>query len=242
MAWAAALCAGGAFVAATLCLCEVQCRRLESVLREDFCVIFFVKASTPADKLKITEERLRALPDVDDVKFVSADDALDQLRREDPDLVDAIALVGDNPLSPAFEVTPAVSVLPFLPAWIDNQRAIADWTEIRWKSPQLQALMRARLFAGWLRLVLRTLLCLTVGLLLCAAAWSWEKNRELGQMSAALWGALGGALGIAAAFGAAWPLRRDDALWSWPSAWMHVVIIAAAAALGWSMSLWRADS
>jgi hypothetical protein len=155
-------------------------------------------------------------------------------------LVDSVALVGENPLPGAFEVRPASEALPRLAAWIGSAEALADWSDVRWKPAQLQAVLRAQLYGHWLRLTLSTLLCAAAALALWALLGSLRESPRDRRLPWA--GALGGASGLALAALVAWPLRRDGLLWSWPAAWTQAAVVAACAALGWSLSLWRGEA
>ncbi len=239
-AWVFAFAAAAALAGQTLLIVEGQCRRLESALRGDFRVVFFLRSGMDDAKREVLEEKLRAEPEAAAVRYVSPDDALAALRREDPDLVDSVALVGDNPLPGAFEVAPAPQALPRLAAWIDSAQSLSDWSDVRWKPAQLQAILRARLYGRWLRLTLSTLFCAAAALALWALAASLRGGA--GGARLAWTGALGGAAGLAFSALAAWPLHRDGLLWAWPSPWAQAAVVAACAALGWSLSLWRAEA
>ncbi|MBI4371279.1 MAG: hypothetical protein HY552_03160 [Elusimicrobia bacterium] len=238
--WVFAFAAAAGLAAQTLLVLERQCRRLEDVLAGDLRVVFFLRSPLEESRRKIAEETLRAQPEAAEVRYVSPGQALAFLRREDPELVDAVALVGDNPLPGAFEVKPASESLSRLAAWIGAAQGLGDWSDVRWKPAQLAAALRARLYARWLRLMLSSLLCAAAGL----ALWALARRLRRGgadEAALALAGALGGAAGLALGALAAWPLARAGPLWSWPPAWTQALVAAACAALGWSLSLWRAE-
>ena len=209
-------------------------------MRDDFRVVFFLRSGVEESKRAVSEEKLRAAPEVAEVRYVSPTAALAALKREDPELVDSIAFVGDNPLPGAFEVRPTADALPRLASWIGSITAEGDWSDARWKPAQLQAILRARLYAHWLRLILSSLFCATAALavsLLFLSGVGQVRDKRL------VWaGALGGAAGLALAALVAWPLRRDGLLWAWPALWTQAAIIAACAVLGAALSLWRAES
>lgn len=239
-AWVFAFAASAAIAAQSLLLAEGQCRRLETALRDDFRVVLFLRGPLEDSKRMVLEEKLRAAPEAAEVRYVSPDESLAALRREDPELADSVALVGDNPLPGAFEVRPTPEALPRLAAWIDSAEGLADWSDVRWKTAQLQAILRARLYSHWLRLTLSTLFCAAAGLALWALLGSLQDRAADRRLAWA--GALGGAAGLALSALAAWPLRRDGLLWVWPAAWTQAAVIAACAALGWSLSLWRGEA
>jgi cell division protein FtsX len=239
-AWVFAFAASAALAAQSLLLVEGQCRRLETALRDDFRVVLFLRGPLDDAKRKILEEKLLASPEAAEVRYVSPEEGLAALRRDDPELADSVALVGDNPLPGAFEVKPAADALPRLAAWISAAEGLGDWSDVRWKPAQLQAILRARLYAHWLRLTLSTLFCATAALalwVLFASLRPGARDRRL-----ALFGALGGTAGLALAALAAWPLRRDGLLWIWPAAWTQAAVVAGCALLGWALSLWRAEA
>src|ERR1019366_10741978 len=116
--WVFAFAAAAALAGQTLLLVEGQCRKLETALRDDFRVVLFLRGPLEDSKRMVLEEKRRAQPEVADVRYVSPEEGLAALRREDPELVDSVALVGENPLPGAFEVRPAPQALPRLAAWV----------------------------------------------------------------------------------------------------------------------------
>lgn len=238
--WVFAFAASAALAAQSLLLAESQCRRLETALRDDFRVVFFLRGPLEEGKRAVVEEKLRAAPEAAEVRYVSPEDALAALKRDDPELVDSVAFVGENPLPGAFEVRPSGDALPRLAAWIGTAEGLADWSDVRWKTAQLQAILRARLYAHWLRMTLSTLFCGAAALALWALFGSLGVRG--GDPRLAWAGGAGGAAGLALAALAAWPLRRDGLLWEWPAAWTQAAVTAACAVLGWSLSLWRSEA
>lgn len=236
-----ALAAAAGLAGETLLLAERHCSRLEASLRDDFRVVLFTRASLEEARAKVLEEKLRAVPEVADVSFISADEALAALKRDDPELAESTALVGDNPLPAAFEVRPAPESLTHLGAWIDEVRRVADWSDLRWKPGQVQSILRLRFYSYLLRVTLSTLLCLIAALALGILSLSSSAASLKGNGRLALWAAVGGATGAALAVAISWPLHRDELLWAWPQPLAQIALLAACATLGWSLSLWRAE-
>ncbi|MBI4059906.1 MAG: hypothetical protein HY403_00595 [Elusimicrobia bacterium] len=231
-----ALAAAAGLAGETLLLAERHCSRLEASLSDDFRVVLFVRSPLEEARAKVFEEKLRAAPEVADVRFISADEALAALKREDPELAESIAVVGDNPLPAAFEVRPALESLTRLGAWIDAVQRLAEWSDLRYKTGQVQAILRLRFYAYFLRVALSTLLCLAAGLALGALIAAPARRAP------ALWTAAGGAAGGAFAILIAWPLHRDALLWAWPDPFAQILLLGVCATLGWSLSTWRAES
>lgn len=238
--WLAALGAGVGLAAQTLLFLERQSVRLEATLADDFRVVFFLRGRADEARVRVLEEKLLASPESGEVRYVSPKEALDALRREDPELVESIALVEDNPLPGAFEVKPEPDAFASLPRWIAEAARSGDWSDVRHKPAQLQAVLQARFYARLLRVVLDTLLCLAAALILSAFALRRGSGGGSPRLRDALAASFGAAAGALAAGALAWPLRRHEGLWAWPGPASQAVLLAAAAALGAVLSPWRA--
>ena len=231
----------------TLLMAERHCSRFEASMRDDFRVVLFLKGALPQSRVKVLEEKLRASAEVADIRYVSADDALAVLKREDPELAESVALVGDNPLPSGFEVRPTPEAFTHLATWIDGAQRLAEWSDVRYKSGQVSAILRLRFYAHLLRMTLSTLLCLIAGLALAAlgspllTVIGKGNSSSKGETASVFWSAAGGLVGVAFAVAIAWPLHRDELLWAWPATLSQVALIAACATLGWSLSPWRVD-
>ena len=102
------------------------------------------------------------------------------------------------------------------------------------------ARLRLSFYAHVLRVALNVLLCLTAGLTLAALAAATRVSAA--GLRLAFWAGMGGAFGSILATAVAWPLRRDEMLWALPTPPSQLALLAACAMLGWSLSLWRAES
>jgi cell division protein FtsX len=234
------LAAASGLAGETLLLAERHCSHLESSMRDDFRVVLFTRASLEEARAKVLEEKLRAAPEVADVRFISADEALASLKHDDPELAESTALVGDNPLPAAFEVRPTLEALTHIGSWIDGVQRLADWSDLRYKSGQVQAILHLRLYIFFLRMTLSTLLCLIAGIALIAlTSFSTHKTRSGASV---MWAGGGGVLGAALALAISWPLHREELLWAWPSPLAQIAVLASCATFGWSLSLWRGES
>ena len=229
----------------TLLFLERQCWRIEETLRRDFRVVLFLKGEPPETRLKVVEERLLALPDVDEVRYISARDALAALHRQEPELVDAVTLVGENPLQPAFEVRLDGEGIARLPEWIAQAEPAGDWADIRYKPAQAQALLQARFYGHFLSLVFSASLLAAGGLGLLGVwtlarrprAWAALAHGGLRAAAAsagtAAASAGGAAAGAALAALMALPMRLYTPWWAWPSGPRQLFLGLGAALAGW---------
>lgn len=240
-AWLFALGAGVGLAVQTLLFLERQSARLERALTEDFRVALFLRGSVDEARRRVLEERLLAQPEVAEARYVPPQEALETLRRVDPELVDSIALVGENPLPGSFEVRPEPEALARLPRWLGEAARSGDWADVRHKPAQLQAALQARFYGRLLRVVLSTLLCLAAALSLAALAQARAGSPSAARARDACAAAAGAAAGALLAAAAAWPLKRHDWLWAWPGPGSQAVLLAASAALGALLSPWRAQ-
>lgn len=226
----------------TLLFMRTQSRAVERSLRDDFRVLLYLKSDADAGKLKVLEEQLRALPDVEDARAVSKQEQLAALRRDDPELVESVLLVGDNPLQTAFEVRLGEGAVAQVGQWLLRARALADFSDARYKPSQVQAILQAQFYARFLDVALAALVCLGAG---AAALGLWLlRLRPAGKPGESFWllaaGGLGAVAGAAAIGVVVLPMRELSPWWAWPPAGAQAALVLAAAASGWVLCS-RAD-
>jgi len=156
----------------SLLLVRAQIGRCERILRDDFRVLLFLKSDPPESQVRVIEDRLMGLPEVMEVRFVSRDAALAALRREDPELVDSVAWMGENPLLPAFAVRPGRGGMGRFAEWLAAVRGVADWADLRYRPGQVRAILQTQLYGHFLSLVLSALLCAAAAALAVALWWA----------------------------------------------------------------------
>ncbi len=213
----------------SLVLVRTQVSRFETILREDFRVLFFLEDDVSESREKVLAERLLGQPGVGEARFVSRDAALAALRREDPELVDSLTWMGDNPLRPAFEVRPAPDAFGRFGDWLEAVRGVADWSDLRYRPGQVRAILQAQLYGHFLSLILSALLCLACGAL---AVNLWWGRAPDSWRAAGLPAAAGAAAGLLFALAAAWPARQYLPWWGMPAVGQQVAVWAAAALAG----------
>lgn len=210
-----------------------QGQAAEEALREDFRVVFFLKEDMPEGRLKVLEEQVRALPEVEEARAVTSREALAALRREEPELVESILLLKDNPLNPAVEVRLSPSALGGLLHWVEEAKALTDWADIRYKGSQVQAALQAQFYAHFIDLTARACACVLAALFL---AWLWARREGTAAWktpaAAAALSVLGAAAGAACVLAAALPMRELSPWWAWPQAAAQASLLLSAAAAG----------
>jgi len=225
----------------TLLFLEGQCARVESALRDDFRVVCFLKADPEPGREKVLEEQLRAIEGVEDVRYVSRQEALAELRRREPELVESALLLSDNPLLPAFEVKLDELGLARLPQWLEDARGVADWADLRYKSAQVQAALQAQFYRHAIDVSLSAAVCAAALLLLVGVWWPGGKAGHKDRAGAtALVSAAGACAGAATTALVALPLRLLTPWWSWPPASKQALLVFGAGAVGWVLCR-RAD-
>ncbi|MBI5239670.1 MAG: hypothetical protein HY926_04300 [Elusimicrobia bacterium] len=213
----------------SLVLVRTQVARFETVLRDDFRVLLFLKDDVSESQEKVLADRLLGQPEVGDARFVSRDAALAALRRDDPELVDSVTWMGDNPLRPAFEVRPADGAFGRFGDWLTGLRGVAEWSDLRYRPGQVRAILQARLYGHFLGLILSALLCLACAAL---AANLWWGRAPDSWRAAGLPAAAGASLGVLCALAAAWPARQYLPWWGMPAVGQQLAVWAAAVLAG----------
>ncbi|MBI3552337.1 MAG: hypothetical protein HY077_07450 [Elusimicrobia bacterium] len=232
----------------SLLFLERQCESVERALRDDFRVVLFLRKEPEEGKRKILEEELRSLPQVDEVRGITRAEALANLRRADPELVESVVLVGDNPLHSAFEVRLDDAGLLRIEEWISSAQGLADWGDIRYKPSQVEAILQAQFYGRFLGLALSAIVCLAAAM---ALGWVWTAGRrargwgrrELAHCAVhSLLAAAGAALGGGLVFLLVLPMRQLSPWWSWPAAGAQAALLACAAVGGWTLCADRQEA
>ena len=223
----------GGVAGESLLLLKRHCTRFEAALRDDFRVLVFLKGDVEGSKLRVLQEKLRALPDVEEARYVSRDAALASLRLEDPDLVESVTWLGENPLPPAYELRLSEGGLQRFPQWLTQAGAVADWAEIRYKPAQIRALLQARFYRHFLSLTLSACVCAAAA---AGAAGFWilgARPRPLkGAAGPALTAAAGTLVGIAAVCLLTLPVKGYFPWWSLPPGSAQLLLLAVSGGLG----------
>lgn len=227
----------------SLLFLQRQCLRAEHALRDDFRVILFLRKDLEPSKQKILEEQLRAMPEVEDARGISSQEALETLRRADPELVESVVLVGDNPLQPAYEVRLAEAALGRLEEWISRAQSLADWADVRYKPAEVEMILQAQFYERFLSLALSAIACL-IGAMALAALLALGRpprgepaaRRGPAPARQALVCAASAALGAGLIFLLVSPMRHVSAWWAWPAAPSQAWLLLGAGVVGWVLS------
>lgn len=230
-------------VGETLLFLEAQARRVETVLADDFRIVLFLSSEPAEAKRKALEERLRALPGTRDVRYVSRDEALESLRRQDPEITRSVALLGENPLQSAFEARLEPESISRASQWADGAGRLDGLADIRFKPLEVQAVVQCQFFVRFLRLAVS----LSAFFWLAGAAaglWAALRLREARGVVEGLpprlaLAAIGAAGGMSLVFVAALPLKTAPAGWASPTASAQAALFVAGvlgALLAWDWS------
>ena len=215
----------------TLLFLESQARRMEKALAADFRIVVFAAGELREVERGAVEAALRKLPGTAEARFVSREEALETLRRQDPDLVRAVALLGENPLQPAWEVSLVPEDLGMAGMWVEKAARLPKVGDVRFKPMQVQAAVRCQFYSRFLRLAigLAAFFWLIGAAAALWAALSWPEARGVVESlppRLAMAG-VGAAGGMAVVFVAALPLKSAPLAWAAPVAQAHWLLFAA---------------
>ena len=220
----------------SLLLLRAQCRQIENSLRADFVVLLVPAQDVPAASQKQVEDKITALPDVESVRYVSKEEALDRLRRKDPQLVDSVAWLGENPLPSSFEVRLAPQGFGRISDWISSASSISDWSDVRYKSGEVKAILQAQFYGYWIDMIFGFSAAFVVLMAFCVLWISpHHLEKRLHTVAPAFLAAAGCVCGAALALTTASPLRLIASWWSWPSWISQMGLILILALAGWSL-------
>jgi len=228
----------GGLALETLLMTQSQAQGIERTLRADFKLLIFLKNDLSEARRKVFEEKLLALPDVEEARYVSRENSLALLRREDPELAESVALLGENPLPPAYEARLTADGIGRVSQWIDKAYSLGEVEEIRYKQRQVHAILQAEFYRHFLSLILNIIVSLTA-ILGVLALWlrGWARfHAEAFKSSAAMMGGILCAVGLASLL--AYPMRH---LYSWggPPLLSQALLILCGGAIGLCLPRWN---
>lgn len=228
----------GGLAGETLLVLKRHCAGIEAALQEDFRVLAFLRDSSEPARLKIIEEKLRALPDVEEALFVSRDESLSRLRAQDPVLVEAVTWLGENPLPQAFELKLAPGSLGRFPQWLAASASVSEWVELRYKPGQVRAILQVQFYGHFIGVVVGAAFC-AAALVVMALFWGAGPGLFSSRQGAAALASSGGAAaGMALAYAAVYPMRHYFPWWAPPPALAQSLLLLGASLLGWVFCPW----
>ncbi|MBI5210360.1 MAG: hypothetical protein HY927_10350 [Elusimicrobia bacterium] len=219
-----------------LLLLESHCRRFERVAYQDFRVAVFLKKGLPERAVKVAQDKLGAVPDVDGTTFVSPDESLADLRQEDAELFESVAILGENPLPAALDVRMSPDGIARVHQLVAQAFAMEEVADVRYKSAQVAAILQARFYGSVIGLAVNAAMTLSAACML-AGIWLRKGRSDWGQTLAVGAGALAGQ---GAVFLLAFPMRRHLLHWDAPRSWRVLLWVLCAAGLAWSLDVVRA--
>jgi len=225
-------------VGETLLFLRLQCRQVEAALSEDFRVLAFLNSDLGTTKAQVLEEKVRAMPGVAEVKYLSRDAVLSFLKERDPRLVQAVSILGENPLGSVLEIRLEPDALPQLAQWTLAASKLPELSDLRFKQAQAQAILQIRFYRHFLDLAISLAALpwfLGAVLGLGCALFHQELPHALRSLPWRLAAACAGTLaGMGMVYAAATPMRSAP-LWLWPSLSSQLVLFIAGS---WGGGLW----
>ena len=230
----------------TLLFMQRQCAKIQSVLSDDFRIVLFLKNDLEESRQKIVADQLRGLPEVAYVRGISRQEAMADLRREDPELAESVTFLSDNPLNPAFEVVIKEAGFGNIAHFLAAAQPLADWSDIRYKPAQVRAIFQAQFYKHVIDLALNAILCL-VAVMALTLLWPLARAGSRGwttfslafghkhpfpsmSLAATAAGALAGEAAVALVVA---PMQRFPPWWDWPTIDRQILLVAGATVAGW---------
>ena len=208
-------------------------------LKDSFKVILTVPSTIEAESLTQLGESLNQQADVQAVQLYSPQEALEAVKRQNTQLVDALLLMGKNKMPAYFEITLAPEAINNVRLFVDN--LVAQHKELipHYNASHAQFIFYTGICAKMLRvvLVLTLLVFLTFMFLVEATPQTGEGGHHFG-------GALSGMLAAALACGLFAVLVYPtgflaQAVAQFTSLGRELLLVAFCGILGWTLSKWQ---
>ncbi|MDO5765099.1 MAG: permease-like cell division protein FtsX [Elusimicrobiales bacterium] len=208
-------------------------------LSDSFKVIFVVEGSPSNEVLEQMGETLNQKADVASVRLFSPADALESVRRQNPQLTESLLLMGKNKMPAYFELKLADRAVGNVGPLVDNLASEYEKLSPRYNAEHARLVFYTGLCAKFLRLAL-----LFAGLLFLAFMFLVEAYPAAGARAHHVSGALSGVLAgvCSCAFFAVmlYPtgfLSEAARLFTTPE--RQILVLVFCGLLGWTLSKWQ---
>lgn len=229
-------------------LSEQASLRFAQILQNDFHVLFFIPSNSSPKQIDDLKKKLIAIPGTQTVSFISQDESLLFLKKEDPSILNALSLLTGNPIDPAFEVSLDPTGLRSFPTWLSSAKTDSSWSDVRYRPSEIQSILRLDLYSRFLKVLLSALLCVTaligvLGIFMPLITLSKRTSPQiftLLSLNTKTWGVslLGVLFGAGFSGFFAFPLAAAISWWSWPSLIPQCLLFISAALAGGALCAW----
>lgn len=228
-----------ALVAQGLVLVEKGLTDYYHTLQDSFKVILTV--NTPADTTIMEQwgQSLNQKQDITSVRLLSPEDALTVVRHKNPQLVDALLLMGKNKMPAYFEITLSVPAVNNIRPFVDNLDAEYEDLTPHYNAQHAALLFEVGLWAKLLRVLVGVALLAFIAFMFLVEATPSEKGHAWGGLlSGLLAGLLAGGLTAALIYPTGLLANVVHNFTTWPR---QALLVVFCGLLGWTFSKWQRD-
>ena len=212
-------------------------RRYYTELNNSFKMLLSLREYTTDEELQNLSARLQQREGVAEVKAYNAQEALDALHRQNPQLVDTMLLLGNHKMPAYFEVKLDEKAVANIKSFADNLALHFVQLNVRYNAEHARLIVNAGLFCKLLRLVeMVSLLALAVFMFLVEAS----ARRAVSGVSGFFSGILAAASAVIVLAAVVYPVGYLPQVWNFfISAKQQVILLVMGGLLGWTFSKWQ---
>ena len=206
-------------------------------LQDSFKVILTVDTPMEAAVLEQRGQSLNQKNDITSVRLLSSDDALTVVRHKNPQLVDALLLMGKNQMPAYFEITLAAPAINNIRPFVDNLDVEYEDLTPHYNTQHAALLFEVGLWVKLLRLLGGVALLAFIAFMFLVEATPMKHGHAWGGLCAGLLAGLlaGGLIGVLV-----YPMGLLATViqnfTTWPR---QVILVVFCGLLGWTFSKWQ---
>lgn len=208
-------------------------------LADSFKVIFVVQGTPSNAALEQMGETLNQKADIAAVRLFSPDDALDSVRRQNPQLTESLLLMGKNKMPAYFELKLSERAIGNVGPLVDNLASEYKTLSPRYNAQHAQLVFYTGLCAKFLRLALLLAALLFLAFMFLVEAYPAAEARAHhigGAVSGVLAGLCSGAFFAVMLYPSGF-LVSAARLFTTPE--RQLLVLAFCGLLGWTLSKWQ---
>ncbi|MBI4656672.1 MAG: hypothetical protein HY746_08010 [Elusimicrobia bacterium] len=230
------------FLLESLLFIYTQVKEIGLILKEDFKIIL---VKDPAVKASVNgiEDGIRSLGGVSEVFFISRQERLKNLEKDDPEIANSISSIGANPLPDTFEVSLDETAIGQVDRWINSASKIEGISDIKHKPFEAYAILHAMFYSHFIFVSIVVSFVSVAFLILMILIYRFNPhNLAVGIIKDKNWFFAGFAGSLSAAlccYGLVYPIKNLSPIWMWPDPLWHLAVVLSGGCAGWAIFQWK---
>lgn len=235
-----------ALIAEMLFFVHNQAGKLAAQMSEDCVILLVADSKVTTDQFENVTDLIKETAGVKQVRFLSKEMLLDQIKEDDKELVDSVMKTGRNanPLPDVWEVMVEEDGLVFFSEIVQKLLMIEQISDAQYKEKEAEAIRHFIFYKRFTGVALSFSSMLIILFVLLAIACRKSASQAFANIMGEdfpyiLTGLFAGIAAFATTYMFLLPVRGVDMFWSWTVPSAQVLLVLCCALFGWGIRVWK---